>query len=319
MIAPWQLALDIKRAIRDFRYPRSGSICSFGPRHPDKTFYVITREGRGAGFLSNFHHVMLHIEIALSAGLEPVIDMQTYRTHYNERRAINGTYNAWEYFFKQPNGVSLSDVYASKNVLMARPSYPKGIDVQSPDLLNDISAVRRYSELIERYMPFNSVAQSFIDDACNKVLPNDGTVIAVMSRGTDYRNKRPSQHPIQPEPEMLLAETRRIMAERDIRYCFLKTEEKFVEEMFARSLGDRLLLTDRVYFDDLNKSENIARYTHDRDDTKYHDTLEYLRDVVIASRCDYLLSGLNNGCSAAVEFNGGRYIEKYLLDLGRYE
>lgn len=320
MIEMWQIISDAKRAIRDIRWPRNGSRYSFGTAHPDETFCVITRSGRGAGFLSNFHHVMLHIKIALQCGMTPVIDMENYRTYCNEGEAINGTYNAWEYFFEQPFGADLRDVYRSKNVFMATPNYPaETFDVMSWEYVNDADKVAEFASLISRHMSFNALTARFIDDAWRHIRRPGEKILAVMSRGTDYRNRRPSRHPIQPEPETLLEMASEMMRDTGAKWIFLKTEEEYAVRLFSDKFKDRLLITDRVFFDGLDKGENIVRYKHDRDTPRYLSSLEYLRDVVIASRCDFLLSGLNNGSVAAVEFNGGRYETKHIVDLGRYE
>ena len=44
--------------------------------------------------------------------------MENFTTIYNERRKINNTYNAWEYYFEKLNKYTLNEVYKSQNVII---------------------------------------------------------------------------------------------------------------------------------------------------------------------------------------------------------
>ena len=67
---------------------------------------------------SNVFHVLQHIYLAEKLGLMPVVDMRQYMTYYNEAEEIDGTRNAWEYYFEQPSGFSLDEVYQSSRVFI---------------------------------------------------------------------------------------------------------------------------------------------------------------------------------------------------------
>ncbi len=304
----------------DFYRPKwLGEKTSYGEKNPDKTFYVIRLSGKGSGFLSNFHHVMLHIEIARARNWIPVVDMENYKTFYNEDEPINNTNNAWEYFFEQPENTSLTEVYQSRSVVLALARYPHYVqDLNKMSYLKNIRKLKKYHNLIKKEMKLNTATERYANEAWNDVKKNDGEILAVMSRGTDFRNLRPPGHNIQPEPDYLLNRAKQIMHERNIRYCFLVTEEAFVFEMFREEFGDRLLYTDCMYFDEMDKSIEIVHYSHDRKNAKYMLALEYLKKVLIASRCDYLISGVNNGSIAALEFNGGEYKAVDMVNLGCY-
>src|SRR5690348_5593417 len=62
----------------------AGYFKSFGKRNPDKIFYVIWRDEMGAGFFSNFAHVLSHLKIADVSGMTPVVDFQNFKTLFNE-------------------------------------------------------------------------------------------------------------------------------------------------------------------------------------------------------------------------------------------
>ena len=51
--------------------------------------------------------------------------MQNFTTIYNEKEKVNGTYNAWNYYFKSFNKYNLNEVYKSKNVIFSNNKYLK--------------------------------------------------------------------------------------------------------------------------------------------------------------------------------------------------
>jgi hypothetical protein len=73
---------------------------SFGPENPDKVFYVIWREEGHTGLFSIVTSTLCHLHIARQLGMVPVVDMEHFRSHYNEDHPVEGTFNSWEYYFK---------------------------------------------------------------------------------------------------------------------------------------------------------------------------------------------------------------------------
>jgi len=297
-----------------------GNKKTYGEFNPDKVFYVIRVTPPGSGFFANFHLVKTHIAMAMNRGMIPIVDMENYDTYYTATEPINGTNNAWEYFFEQPSQVTLDEVYKSKNVVLAFGEFPGHLyDHARIDYLNGDEGYYEFAKLIKSYMKLNSPTLEYVEKVWSKVKRTDGDILAVMSRGSDYRNLKPSGHCIQPEPDVLLKETKRMMRKYKIRYCFLKTEERFVYEMFEKALGDRLIpAEDAFYFDNLGTNEIIIDHKIEGKNAKYQSTLEYLGKVWICSKCDYLITGINSGSIVAIELNGGQYKGKSIIDLGRY-
>ena len=312
---------NARLAFHDFYRPKwRGKKISCGERNPDKTFYVIYLPDKGSGFLANFHHVMLHIEIARARNWIPVVDMENYRTHYNEDEPINGTNNAWEYFFEQPENIGLAEVYQSRNVVLSLARHPHYVqNIYKMSYLKNNRKLKKYHNLINKEMRFNAATEQYINEAWNDVRKNDGAILAVMSRGTDFRNLRLPGHSIQPDAALLLERAKRMMKEREIPYCYLKTEERSVFELFRTELGKNLLSTESLFYDEMDATKGIVHYRPEIKHAAYRLALDYLKNVVIASRCDYLISGITNGSVAALEFNGGKYKAVDLVNLGHYQ
>ena len=109
-----------------YRETPGGAFYSFGSENPGRGFYVIWRAHRASGFFSNFNHIISHIIAAEKRGLIPVVDQLNFPTLYNVAEAVDGRRNAWEYYFEQPGGVSLDEVYRSSRVFVCDGADPGG-------------------------------------------------------------------------------------------------------------------------------------------------------------------------------------------------
>ena len=72
---------------------------SFGDLNEDKIFYVIKRSP-GTGLFSNVTFVLNHLRICKKNNFIPVIDMENFKTIYNENKKIKKTNNSWNIILK---------------------------------------------------------------------------------------------------------------------------------------------------------------------------------------------------------------------------
>ena len=171
------------------------SIRSFGEGSPEKVFYVIWRE-RGAGFFSNVFHVLGHLTIADSLGMAPVVDMQNFKTFYNEADPINGTRNAWEYYFRQPCDISLDTVNKSKYVVFCNGVFIDSFNDDTETLVRKIETLER---IIRKYLHVHSHIQRFCDDFVSEFFAGK-KVLAIHFRGQDQRHALHHPTPTPPQP-----------------------------------------------------------------------------------------------------------------------
>ena len=311
---------------------------SFGKRNPDKVFYVIRRKPEDGGLFSCMNYVFYRALEAEKRGMLPVVDMESYPVSFKDTNLVRETPNAWEYFFEQLTDVSLKEVYESKNVILSDQFWPH--DHLMADhfngvfLENNTNLLRDVCERFNHYVRFNAQTALYLEKAC-RLMRKGEKVLAVMSRGTDYTALRPRGHHVQPDPEYLILTTQKIMDEMDIEYCYLNTEEESVLEKFKKKLGDQLLFCPATYYDDYNeripatagdrsidyypnRQLFIGDFIRSQSGSLYARTREYLRNVYIASKCDYLLCGLNSGTLGAIYLNNFKYEKKFIYDVGLY-
>ena len=111
------IATDINLAL--FHWDKRQQDKSFGPLNPSLRFYVIRPSGTDEGLLSLYLGTVSKVHRCLDEGFVPVVDWQNYKTQYNVDFPVNGTYNAWEYYFGQPCSYTLDEVYQSRNVRLS--------------------------------------------------------------------------------------------------------------------------------------------------------------------------------------------------------
>jgi hypothetical protein len=277
--------------------------------------------------MSNYLHVLGHIKIAVKRGMIPIVDMLNYETFYNEHNLVNGSKNPWEYYFLQPNqAYSLEDVYASKNVVLSSFDFPHHEIGYSLKECQDISKIKEYNSYIEKYIKLNPHTLAYIEKNSKIFQFDKGGVLGVSVRGTDYIRLRPAGHPIQPSIDVVIESTRMLMQKWKCKSIYLCSEEEEVIDAFKRAFPCKVASTDRMRVRASEKErhttyrpgEFVSEVKFKRDFDKYLTGLEYLTEMELLTKCNYLLCAMTSGTAAAIFINGNRYYEKEIFDLGVY-
>ena len=251
-----------------YRGEPGGAWYSFGAENPDRAFYVIWRPHRGAGFFSNFTQIVSHIVAAEKQGLVPVVDQLNFPTLYNVAEPVEGRRNAWEYYFEQPGGVSLDEVYRSARVFVPDGNYPRVFpDDYRTFFETHFSPRPAVVERIERYRE---------------------AVTAKRTLGIHFRGKEMNyapRHPFAPTAAQIFRFADQLMEEHALEQIFLVTEDECYREAMARRYGSRLLCTDAFRSRRVNSYNLSPRPAH-----RYLLGLEILADAELLALCTGLLA-----------------------------
>jgi hypothetical protein len=267
-----------------------GRMASFGPKHPDKVFYVIWRESNIAGLFSNVSLILSHLIIADSLGMEPVVDLESFPSVYNEDDEVCGTRNAWEYYFEQTSPVPLKEVYESQHVFFCDGKYPSGFNTY-------VSEIPESQGVFDRYV----TVRPEIEESVQGWMTGFGTrTLGVHFRGQEL-NRAPG-HPFAPTERQILAATDRLVRERDFDRIFLVTEDERYLDLFRREFGSLVFATDSFR----TRGDNAYRM-HPRPLHRYLLGREVLVDASLLGRCRALVAGWSNVSEFAKLRNGGRY------------
>jgi hypothetical protein len=254
----------------------AGYLKSFGSKHPDKFFYVIWRDRLGSGFFSNFTQVIAHVMLAESMGMIPVVDYCNFKTLYNVKEPVNGSLNAWEYYFHQPAGFSIEEVYLSKNVFISNGDYPRGF----------FPATHR------EYRDFCHSHFSFQPNVKGRIAQYEPLLATNRTLGIHFRGKEMNfmpLHPLAPTPQQIFKATDNLLEEFGFEQIFLVTEEQAYLELYLKRYGKRVIYTDAF------RSRNVNSYNlNSRPQHRYMLGLEILADAELLAQCGGLL-GSNTG------------------------
>jgi len=280
----------------------------------EKKFYVIRRWARSAGLFSYVLSNFSHVTYALSKGMIPVINMQSYPNAYLERGQI-GAENAWEYFFKQPCGYGLSDVGDSERVYSSPYLCPTVLP------FTQIGYIQHWAVVYQNFFQLSDSAAQYVEEEYNRIIKPGMRVIGVHFRGTDYAKMRPRDHPVQPEADDVIRKVKSVMKEWNCDYVYISTEERKTLELFESAFPGRVLSVSQMYYDDIGFDYGrrfilYARFNRDND--TYLKGLEYLSSITILARCNSAILAPCSGSIAAMYINGGKFENTYVYNLGVY-
>ncbi|TDH28563.1 hypothetical protein EXU57_00345 [Segetibacter sp. 3557_3] len=268
-----------------------GYFHSFGTNNSDKMFYVIWLANGGSGFFSNFANVLCHLYIAESLNMIPVIDFRQFKTIYNVADEVNGTSNAWEYYFKPVSNFTPEEVYTSKNVFFCSGHYP-------PQFSYNLSELTQLFPLYNSLVQFSPALTERINRYKDKFR---GRVLGIHFRGQEM--KIAAAHPLPPTEKQMLAYTAEIISKNHIDKLFLVTEHEPYLDLFKKHYGDKLIYTDSFR----TRGENA----YNQDPRKHHRYLlglEVLTDTLLLADCTGLLCG-NSNVSEFAKFAGTGKLE----------
>lgn len=298
-------ATDINLAI--FQWDKRQQHKSFGTLNPSLKFYVIRSSGTDEGLLSLYLGRIQQIHSLRQAGFVPVIDWENYKTQYNVDFPVNGTRNAWEYYFEQPSSYTLEEVYKSMDVTLSGWRFFQHYQSHKED-----------SQVITYDMMQAAPVKKYIADIAREKANADGIseMIGVLVRGTDYTKLRPAGHPIAPTPEMVSEKIDEFLAEYGARRIFLATEDYDIYSFFTQKYGDLIYTTDKNLITNYSGHDYIANSIGAKN--KYQFGLDYLVKMLCLSECRFFISSGTSGAKFARVMNNGRYEREYLFNLGVY-
>ena len=289
---------------------------SFGNGHASETILVIrpNSEDGVQGLMSLFVQAARWIQYAKDHNYLSFIDYKTYKTQY-----YDGKNNSWEFFFKQPDNLEYDEVYKSKNVVLSGVSIKKMTDdtMFREHVFRDNTSLNQCHEIINSSIRLTDEVEHIVEKE-NEVLHVEDC-IGVYIRGTDYAKLKPIGEFRQPDIEDVVQKAKEFIRKYPGKKIFLVTEDYDYYERLKEEFQE-LLTT--VSFDSFIRDYDGKGYLSKSgllEEDKKKRGIDYLVKIILLSRCRYLISSITMGAIAAYSFNGGKYEDEYIFDLGYYE
>lgn len=284
----------------------------FGNSDPDKKYMCIRPMDNTQGLLSIYFYVLNNVKWAIENDYIPYVDFESEKCQYFTGRIINGTKNAWEYYFKQPSLLNKDDIYTKKCVLMSGWSFNPKYKIHQ--ITKEVNSLR--SEPIKNISKLIGVKEDIykIVDEKKQHLFN-GSVLGVFMRGTDYVKMKPKGHAVQPSLEQVLNKVDEFLGKYHIDRIFVVTEDFDYYSALKEKYGNLIFCSDD-YFVRGYEGENYIESSFDND--PYERGLNYIVRVLLLNECDYLITGITNGSLVSCCLNDKIYKDEYWFRLGDY-
>lgn len=290
---------------------------SFSSLNKDKKIYIVRRGNSIVGLFSYFITTLGGIAYAEENGMIPVVDLQNYPNTYLFPEEV-GKKNAWEFYFRQPGGISLQEALKSKNVILGpgEPTYPFPC-ANSSLFLNKNGELNYWRAICKKYIFLNESVMERLEK--EKLIFLGKKVLGVSCRGTDYVAIRPSNHPVQPGVDKIIEKVEEALMEEGFEAIYLATEDQMIIAKFREKYGERLLLSNREYADyEYEKKDFITFYSTNRENDKYKQGMDYLVSMLLLRECKGLITTMASG-TAGIMCLSGEFDYFYVFDLGYYQ
>lgn len=282
-----------------------------------KSKYLIIKRESGSSPLGLFAYYITNaawIEYAVRKGFTPVIDMQNFRNTYHGEGEL-GKINTYEYFFKQPCGVSVEEALRSGEARYVWKDIPDFHPNESLDFLEYEEIVNYYRQIVKTYMPFQEEVKKYLDEKADAVLGNEKRVVGVLARGTDYTGLKPYFHPVQPTAEEIIQKLDNYIEKYDCGKIYIATEDETILKRMKERYGNSLCWNEQKR---MKSTDTFLNYNKEFiKEEPYKRGLDYLASVYLLSKCTGLVAGRTSGTVGAV-LMADRYEFQYIFSEGRY-
>ena len=274
---------------------------------------VVRIPGDAVGIFCHFAYNLGWMRWAEERGYRCYVDMRKPSNVFNRGQRL--PFNPWERFFRQ--ACDAADVADAKEVLsITSPTPPEfpGVrpelyDQENPEFLS-------WREFTHGHIRFSDEMERAVDARQAELFGGEGKILGCLVRGTDYTKMKPAHHPVQPTPEQVIADAKRICAERGIGKVFLATEDRTIQDRFAQAFGSSLIINQTELPD--YKSDYLVRSGALGDiESTMRISTQYFVSVALLSRCSCLLAGCASGAVGAALLSRGFDLMK-VYNLGYY-
>ena len=258
------------------------------------------------------------INYADRKGYIPVVDMQNYPNTYLYDSEV-GNVNAWEYYFTQPDTLTLGEAISCRKYIISRdtslhchPSWAASA------FYNEDGQLDYWRRICKKYIHFTQPVLDGVERELQKFAGK--RVLGVSLRGTDYTGLKPHGHPVQPTIEQAISKTREVFGTGNYDSVYLATEDRNIIAAFREAFGEKLILSDRDAIDfDASEGKLIIKCFDDRrENDKYLTGLEYLVSMLMLTKCSGLITSRTNGTAGIMCLSEG-FDYLYVFDLGEYD
>ena len=226
------------------------------------------------------------------------------------------TENPWELYFNQPFGYTLNNVKKNaKNIEYFECTALN--NMPNSDIFFNNIKLDYWHRLSNAYIPIKNNLLNEAENIINKLFKYSKNILGIFIRGTDYIEKKPKGHPIQPTSQMVINDVKEFNKKNNYDYYFISTEDDNIRKIFIKEFENKLkylIFTENIDYDYKNK--DYLLYNKNILGNLQYSKI-YLLNMIILSKCIDIISSRTSGSIGIFIFkNGFRFSKVY--DLGNY-
>lgn len=278
-------------------------------------FCIIQRNDVVPGLASHIITNLGHMAACIKEGKIPVVDMIGSENGFSELSRSCGK-NAWELFFEQSYGVELEKI-PKDMIIDTKVGIPAEMPSYDMEFLTNDALVNKWRGLCHLHMrPSCEIISEIEKVKVNTPFSQNKRILGVLCRGTDYVQKRPFNHPVQPKPWEVIEKAKAVMHEQNCEYCYLATEDKEIVELFKKELGEKVFTSQQIYYEN-PQGKMLSEVNEETGTDVYGKNVEYLTALYLLAECDCFIGGRTSGTVAVLLFADG-FDYFYTWNKGRY-
>ena len=285
---------------------------------------------RGTGFFCNMLAFLRWVDFAQRMNYIPVIDMQNVENLYLEDDLL-GRVNAYEYFYKQPGGLSVEEGYCAEQLyIVNRLDCPYDFTRRQKKCYRDVMKINdwvygenrekyfdRIKAVYDRYFVMNDELAAFVDARYRELIAPNERTIGLLCRGTDYFAKRPYKHQIQPTAEQIIQKTDETLAAHPADKSFVATEDADILAALKAKYDEKLVYIDCPRLTAV-QGQSVAEGFAERGVDKKMNGWYYFASIAILARCDHLIAGKTMATQFIRTMRDTPFETEFYWNLGRY-
>lgn len=279
-------------------------------------------------------------EYAKSKGMHPLLDIEW---GIDFEKGILGKENAWESIFTQrkiqdvlkENATILVSAYAGRDMCLPETCFDIN-EVQTDDFIHATEEKWReyYMNLykyVDKYWKFNENFLHKIDRKISEVLENGEKVLGVSLReefSSEYYSLIEKEdvrtifkrHPLGPDVSEVIEIVEGYLDKWNCEKIFLTTRYDSSIKMFESRFPGRIIYMKRKRYTNIAEEATLVVNSKKSWEEPHcginfsEESKDYAQEMLLLSKCTYLIGAKSGGTIAALMLNGGQYKDIKLLE-----
>lgn len=285
--------------------------------YKNSKFAIMKRPCKICGFFSYYKVFLSCIQKYIIKGFIPILEVETYPTVFNGYKANSSTGNSWEYFFEQPFGYTYENVIKKGKNIKYINCKRDSVTPQYTNFYKSKIAIEYWHNIALKFIPIKYKIIKETNKIINQLFNGSKNILGILIRGTDYIAKKPSHHPIPPDPGRVINDIKKLDKKYGYKWIFITTEDNIIREKFINEFKNKLKY--------INYKNNFKYDFKSKKYLSYNDNIKgnldffkiYLINILVLSKCIDIITSRTNGAVAAFILTEG-FRNKIIYDLGLY-